>query len=104
MEFFTFLGITWAVLTVLNWIVRANSTGEKEQELRAELDRRIRVIRTEKLDEQSTILAYDAENNQFLGQGKTVEEMKSIVMERFPDRIFLLEGKPFSKMELNVQA
>ena len=35
---------------------------------------------------------FDSENDTFLGQGKTVEEVIEHVKKRFPDHIFLLQG------------
>jgi hypothetical protein len=36
---------------------------------------------------------YDKDTNNFLGQGKTLEEIISILKARFPDHLFLIEGK-----------
>jgi hypothetical protein len=35
---------------------------------------------------------FDEEDNRFLGQGKTAEEIINHVKSRFPDHIFLIQG------------
>jgi hypothetical protein len=34
---------------------------------------------------------YDQDNNTFLGQGKTLDEIVSVLKSRFPEHVFLLE-------------
>ena len=61
---------------------------------------------------------FDAENDSFLGQGKTIDEVIDHVKKRFPDHIFLIEGKggvakqtdwrlldmeEFKKVKLNIE-
>ena len=51
------------------------------------------------VEEQNMILAYDAENNKFLGQGTTEDELESIIKQRFPHNIFLMNQRIFSAIE-----
>ena len=36
---------------------------------------------------------YDKDSNVFLGQGRTLEDVVEVLKSRFPDHVFLLEGK-----------
>ena len=66
-------------------------------EIRERVDIKIRVVRLEKHD--NLLLAYDDENNNFLGQGLTEDEVKERLVTRFPDKIFILNEKPFGDLE-----
>ena len=101
-----------ALVTFLEWIfwfylgymilgVVATYFHEKElrQKIREELDEKIRVVRLE--DYEGVLLAYDGENNEFLGQGRSEDEIKIKIMDRFPTKIFLLHEKPFSALPIN---
>lgn len=63
-------------------------------------DTMIRIVKLEPLPEQDTILAYDLEDNQFLGQGSDEDEVKQSIMKRFPEKLFVLNNKPFSANKL----
>lgn len=102
MEFFTYLSVGWAIGTALSWLFRFRVESEQRNELRAMLNEKIRVVHLETV-EHNLILAYDSENNQYLGQGTDVVTVKQNLTLRFPDRIFLLNGEPFSAKELNLQ-
>jgi hypothetical protein len=74
---------------------------ETVAEMREQIDEIIRVVKLEKVvDQQNLLLAYDGESNQFLGQGFNEEEIKSVLKQRFPRKIFLMNEKPFSAMDL----
>ena len=74
---------------------------ETVSRVREHLDEKIRVVRLEKIEaQQNLLLAYDGENNQFLGQGYTEEEIRQSIIKRFPQKIFLLHEKPFSALDL----
>ena len=60
---------------------------------------------------------FDADSDQFLGQGRTVEEIIDVIKSRFPDHVFLIQGEggvaaqtgwkflpaeEFQKVELNL--
>ena len=72
--------------------------GEDEKkeyfDTKEELDAKIRVVKLETLPH--TILAYDAETNQFLAQAADEVELKKKIVGRFPNKIFILSDKPFS--------
>jgi hypothetical protein len=102
LEFFTYLSVGWAIGTALSWVLRSRVEAEQRDELRAILNEKIRVVHLETV-ENNLILAYDSENNQYLGQGTDVATVKQNLTLRFPNRIFLLNGEPFSAKELNLQ-
>lgn len=93
--------IAWLVaLYVLFLVVKVTlarmETQNAMDQLRAEADRRIRVVDLQTVPEHNALLAYDKENNQFLGQGATVDDVKAAIIARFPDKIFILQDKVFS--------
>ena len=97
MEILALFGFIWMCMAVLGAISEFRDNARLRDDLRDKLDRTIRVIELEKLPAHGgLILAYDAENNQFLGQGMTITELKQAVMSRFPERIFLLDKEAFS--------
>jgi F0F1-type ATP synthase alpha subunit len=103
MDFFAYLGIFFAVWIMIKIILSHVGNRVQHEELKQLLAEKIRIVRLEKHEQLSDLLyAYDEENNQFLGQGATQEEIKQRITDRFPDRIFLLEGQPFSKKALNL--
>lgn len=97
MELFTLLGIIWACM-ILWEIIKARSViSNRMDEIRDKVDKTVRIVSLEQLPEQGNlILAYDAENNQFLGQGVNIDEIRNNIMSRFPERIFLLNEQAFS--------
>jgi hypothetical protein len=96
MEFFTYLGITWAIWTVVKMFFTAKEIDNRIDRVRELADRTVRVVKLEPLPNQKTMLAYDAENDSFLGQGDSDEEIKERIMQRFPDKIFVLNDKVFT--------
>ena len=88
----------WFLLlyNILGWTLRTYVNNKERQVIRAELDEKIRVVRLETLPEYNTILAYDAENNRFLGQGSSEQEIETAIKERFPKNIFILNKRMFS--------
>jgi hypothetical protein len=94
------IGTLYIIYFVLGWLVRQHVQKEAVEDLKAHLDEKIRVVRLEKYED--FLLAYDEENNSFLGQGTTEIEIKERLMSRFPDKIFLLNKQPFSAQELNI--
>jgi hypothetical protein len=98
MEFFTYIGIFWCVLQLMKFFSARAEFKQKIENIREEADRKIRIVQLEPLPGQKTILAYDAENNHFLAQGKNEEEIKQRIMKRFPEKIFLLRDEPFTAL------
>ena len=104
MEIFTILGVVWALLLALRFIAERAEFKNKIELVKAEADARIRVVELEKLPTQGNlILAYDEENRQFLGQGKTVHEVKESIMARYPEKFFILDDKVFSKIKDGIE-
>jgi hypothetical protein len=70
------------------------------EETRAKIGDKIRIVQLEKLPTHANlILAYDAENHNFLGQGFTEDEIKSNIMNRYPSHIFILNERIFSAIK-----
>ena len=90
---------TLAYLIVRFAIKSFFSAMEHEQvkmQLMEHADRMIRIVQLEPMPEHGTILAYDKENNEFLGQGASEVEIKENIMKRFPEKVFLLNDKAFT--------
>ena len=102
-EIFTFMGVLWAVLLCLRFIAERSNASEQMERVREIADARIRVVQLEPVPDKGLILAYDGENHQFLGQGLSIEEVKARIMERFPEKIFLLDNKVFSALKANLE-
>lgn len=67
---------------------------------REEISEKIRVVQLEKLPTHANlILAFDAENNNFLGQGFSEEEIKERIMSRYPRHIFIMNERIFSALK-----
>ena len=98
MEIFAVLGVAWAVLIMYNVLQSRIEDSAQIARFKIEADKRIRIVHLEKVPEQHLILAYDAENNQFLGQGSSVTEIKENIMSRFPMNIFILDKIVFSRL------
>lgn len=100
MEIFTYIGIAWAVMMIVKLLVARAEIRQTVDLVRAEADRRIRVVKLESVPDKGLILAFDGENNDFLGQGTSDDEIKQRIIERFPEKIFLLNDKVFSALKL----
>lgn len=101
MEIFTILGVAWAVLIALRFIHERAEFKNNIEILKSEADKRIRIVQLEKIPTQGNlILAFDGENSEFLGQGKTIQEVQESIMGRFPEKFFILDDKVFSKLEV----
>jgi hypothetical protein len=98
MEVFTVLGLVWAVLLSIELIELRISSRSKVEKMKEHLGSVVRVIQIETLG--NLLLAYDAENQEFLAQGASISEVQANIMGRFPKKIFLLNKKPFSAMKL----
>jgi hypothetical protein len=103
MELFAIIGIVWAVWMVIKTVLITIGSKIEREEIKEKIAERIRVVRLEELDDHNTILAYDAENNQFLGQGQTDEEIKKNIVDRFPERVFILGEQVFSGLGGNLK-
>jgi hypothetical protein len=100
LEIFTFLGVVWAGWMLIKIIVTRVDIAQQHEKLKGQIGERIRVVELERLEDQGNILlAYDQENNRFLGQAQDVDGVKATLMARFPDQIFILNGEPFSALE-----
>ena len=102
-EIFTFIGVLWFVLLCLRFIAERASIKNEINKVREIADARIRVVQLEPVPDNGLILAYDGENRDFLGQGLSIEEVKARIMERFPEKIFLLDDKVFSALKVNLE-
>ena len=101
--------IAWAlVFYFLGRMILAKyvSDGEIRMDIMKKADAMIRIVKLETLPDHGTILAYDAENNQFLAQGNDESEIKNNIMQRFPEKVFVLNDKPFTanqKVEVKIE-
>jgi hypothetical protein len=97
-----FTWFCWGMMlySILGFIARYRREKELGIQLRESLDKKIRVIRLE--THENLLLAFDGENHEFLAQGLTEEELKQRIMKRFPEKIFLMNEKPFSALEINI--
>ena len=89
----------FVIRTVSTALVKAAENDELKNRFMEQADRMIRIVQLETLPEHGTILAYDKENNQFLGQGSDEAELKANIMKRFPEKVFLLNDKAFTAKE-----
>ena len=90
---------------VIGYLVDSAESEIAQRKLLEQADQLIRIVKLEPLPEQGTILAYDGENNQFLGQGHNESEVKDNIMKRFPEKIFVLNDRPFTankKVEVKI--
>lgn len=100
MELLTFMLYVVAfyvgIKMLFTFMAESSRLDEMQQKFMEQADRMIRIVQLEPLPDQGTILAYDKENNQFLGQGKDEDDVKNNIMQRFPEKVFLLNDKPFT--------
>jgi len=98
----TYFLIFWALHTVISLWLKWENYKETKEAIRDHLDEKIRVVRLECIEtQQNLMLAYDSENHQFLGQGFSEDEVRKNITQRFPQKIFLLNEKPFSALDLS---
>lgn len=100
MELFTVLGVVWAITLVLRLLITRIEHKEFVNNIKQQVADRIHEVQLEKIEESGNLLlAYDKENNRFLGQADSVDNLKTVLMQRWPDRIFIINGEPFSALE-----
>lgn len=70
-----------------------NAFREVNTELQEKLIKRLDQIvhRVEVVEENSMYYWYDQDNQKFLAQGRTTEEILDVIKSRFPDHIFYFE-------------
>lgn len=98
--------LIWILLfyNILGWALRYYVAKKERAEIREQLDEKIRVVALEKLDDHGIILAFDAENNRFLGQAADEVELETVIKQRFPRNIFIMNEKIFTAVkELEVK-
>ncbi len=95
-EFIGWIVAFYFLILAVRMVIARAEASEAMDRFRAEADRRIRIVDLETVPEHNSILAFDKENNQFLGQGQTIDDVKASIMARFPDKLFILEDKLFS--------
>jgi hypothetical protein len=62
-----------------------------EKDLRSSVDKMIRDIKVERVGD--LCYWFDKENDQFIAQGKTIDEIATVLKQRFPKKIFLAENQ-----------
>lgn len=83
--------IIWSLLQFARVIVNAMALKEVQVKVKEHLDKIIHEVKVEK--HQDTEYWFDKETDQFLGQGKTIEEITAHIKSRFPNHIFVLPPK-----------
>jgi hypothetical protein len=83
--------VVWIVSQILLGVMDAFAIVKLQE--RVDVLKRLRdIIHQVKIEKNGDIeYWYDADNNHFLGQGKTLDEVVAVLKSRFPDHIFLLE-------------
>ena len=92
-EVIIFLVVAWIVIQVGHFVINIFDISRLEQ--RVDVLKRLReIIHQVKIEKHGEMeYWYDADNNNFLGQGKTLEDVVSTLKSRFPDHIFLIEDQ-----------
>lgn len=90
-EFILWAVIIWVFSQIALGIVDGWKLVELKQrvELIKEISELIHQVKVEKIGDFE--YWFDSESDQFLGQGKTVDEIIAHVKSRFPDHIFLIQ-------------
>lgn len=97
LDFLIYFTVAYFVIRAASVLLfRSMENEETKQRMMEHADRMIRIVQLEPLPDHGTILAYDKENNQFLGQGNSEPEVKENIMRRFPEKVFLLNDKAFT--------
>lgn len=88
---FAWLACTWIVANVFLGIHDAlkETNNKLHEQLIKRLDEIVHRVRIE--HDKDTYYWFDQDNNKFLAQGKTTEEIIDHIKARFPDHIFYLE-------------
>jgi hypothetical protein len=81
----------WMVAQVIKSIATVAALKEAHEKVINHLDKIIREVTVEKHGEVE--YWFDKETDQFLGQGKTTEELVAHIKSRFPDHIFIVNPK-----------
>ena len=94
-EFFDFL-INFAIAYIVFSFIRRlllryeETVNEEANELRDKLRKMIHFVKLEKHGDQ--LYWFDAQTDQFLGQGKNIDEVIAHVKSRFPTHVFVDES------------
>lgn len=101
MDIFTLFLLMVMGSLALRWLLRDKSTNaDYGSDLKKTVDEHVRMVHLEHVKEQGLMYAYDKENNEFLGQGRTVDEVKQMIMQRWPQKIFYLNSDMFTALDL----
>lgn len=105
MEFFIgllcgILLIVLVVILVVNALARARLKyiEKKVEEGIAAFKRHVINSRIEDVNGQ--LFLYNKETDEFLGQGKDLQELNDVVMKRFPDKLFNVPQEELKKYEV----
>lgn len=83
--------VIYAVCQLIGVFLRLSTIGQIHTKLRDHLDKIIHNVDIEKVNDVE--YWYDADNKEFLGQGKTVDEVISHLKIRFPEHIFVIKDQ-----------
>jgi hypothetical protein len=105
MSILEIIGLAWICILAFNFITLLFSVrrGDDilEQAIKKTVENKVREIYVDVINSdggQAMFLVYDAQTNDFLGQGSSHEEMVENLKKRFPDKIFAISQKNLSKI------
>jgi hypothetical protein len=83
--------IIYGSIQVIRFLAKISTIKDMRDNLRIQLDELIHNVEIETVGEVE--YWYDADTKEFLGQGKTLEDVVDHLKSRFPDHIFILKDK-----------
>jgi hypothetical protein len=83
--------VIYGACQLIGLLVRLSSLEKVHSQLREHLDKIIHNVNIEKVN--NVEYWYDADNQEFLGQGTTVDEVISNLKIRFPEHIFVIKDQ-----------
>lgn len=84
-----FIGVLFVLINVITVAKRKNRINLQQKQLIKYLDRIIHNVLIEK--HNGIEYWFDADKHSFLAQGKTIDEILTVIKSRFPDHVFLLK-------------
>jgi hypothetical protein len=96
LEILFYAAVIWLCVMIARAVSLHTNMAQQRDRVMQELDQRVRIVDLENIPGQNCILAYDKENQEFLGQGADIEHVKQVIMQRFPSKVFVLGDKVFS--------
>lgn len=100
METLIFIGVVVSICVSIFFAVQSvNLNKEIEDTVRSKLDSIIREVNVE--THKGITYWFDKENDKFLAQGETLDEIRAVLKQRFPKNIFVLGQNLYVGPEFN---